>query len=55
MANNKKQSKKKNGPGQLAGGIFNATTKKNFPVLKKAPDMNSKKGSYVSPYSIKAI
>jgi hypothetical protein len=42
MANNKK-TKKKNGNGPFAGGIFNATTKKNFPVLKKAPDINGKK------------
>ena len=53
MANNKKGNKKKN--GVLVGGIFNATTKKNFPALKKISDANSKKSSYVSPYSIKAI
>lgn len=40
----KKNSKKKNGVfgGGIAlvggGGIFNATTKKNFPVLKKVQD-----------------
>jgi len=57
MANNKKQGKKKSGPVGIyaAGGVFNATTKKNFPVLKKPSDINSKKSSYVSPYSIKAI
>jgi hypothetical protein len=38
MANNKKGSKKKGGVpavGIIGGGIFNATSKKNFPVLKK--------------------
>ncbi len=66
MANNKKGSSKKKGGvpavGIIGGGIFNATSKKNFPVLKKISDTatggvathNSKK-TYVSPYSIKAI
>lgn len=66
MANNKKGNKKKGGVpavGIIGGGIFNATSKKNFPVLKKISDTaaatgtnthNSKK-TYVSPYSIKAI
>ena len=42
MANNKKGSSKKKGGvpavGIIGGGIFNATSKKNFPVLKKIAD-----------------
>lgn len=44
MANNKKGSKKKPQGligGVVGGGVFNATTKKNFPVLKKVTDTNS--------------
>mmetsp|Transcript_36670 Transcript_36670/g.35453 ORF Transcript_36670/g.35453 Transcript_36670/m.35453 type:complete len:105 (+) Transcript_36670:1113-1427(+) len=58
MANKKGAKKKPGVTGLVGGGVFNATTKKNFPILKKVSDsqvQGPKKSSYVSPYSIKAI